>query len=530
MVTGMAMRPDIYPDESRCECDLPAKICGFVRSSALIAITFVVACTALTANAESWRVAPSVGVSETFSDNVTQGTSLGKESGRITDVRPEIRVDATGARVKGYFDFSIDRKTYSNQSSLNNSQKSLDSLLSVEAIEGWLYIDFRGAISQQNKSVFGVQNSDLTGAASNRTETRVFQVSPYVKGHIGEIADYQLRFNGTEGKSTDNTLSSTRVSEWVGRVKNAVSGAPIGWSLDASALEIHNNVVSKKTDNRISGTLNYEVLPQLLASIIDGTESTDFAGQGTQNLSTPGIGVEWAPSPRTQVAALEQKRFFGNGHSLLISHRTPLMAWKYSDNKDATALPSALAASGQGAVYALMSDLLAASIPDPLQRADAVRAKLESTGKLASGAPGSGALTSRVVLNRDRQFTIALLGAINTVTVTATQSDQQGIGLGFGTTDSFSLSNELRVQGASVAWTHRLTPLSSLGIVEAYSRNNGVATTNLHSNQRSHSLLYSTLLGPKTTASLGLRSERFNSTLATSSGQKAVVASMVHRF
>src|SRR6185436_20994815 len=101
-----------------------------------------------------------------------------------------------------------------------------------------------------------------------------------------------------------------------------------------------------------------------------GVEVTDMAAGTLERTKTPGFGVEWSPSGRTQLAAVAEQRFFGTGHNVLFSHRTPRLALGYVDEKEVSTLPGRLATGGQSSVSNLMADLLAASVPDPTKRAD----------------------------------------------------------------------------------------------------------------------------------------------------------------
>ena len=430
-----------------------------------------------------WNVVPSVNLTETYSDNVAYVPSASAQGGWITGVTPGIRIEGAGARVKGFFDYRLHGLAYSNQSQLNHSQNALNSFMTIEAMENWFFVDALANISQQNRSAFGASVTDgAAGTSSNRTETTVLQVSPYIRGKISDTAVYQLRFNGSSSRTSNGAVVATETGEWVGRIKNAPSSSRLGWALDGTSLAVHSDTVGKKEDSRIYGSLIYDIVPELHASVIYGYESSDFANSTRQSSTTPGFGLEWSPSERTQAAIVKEKRVFGDGRSLVLSHRTPLTAWRYSDQKDIGVFPNQIAGGQQSSAFGLMSDLLASSIPDPLAREQAVRTRMEQIGVHAgSNLLSGGFVTSQIFVSRIREGSALLLGSTNTVTLTLGQSDRQSIGLGTDTAvDSASSSTNIRQRHLSAAWSHRLSPLSTITLVASQLHTEDLAATSIN--------------------------------------------------
>ena len=477
-----------------------------------------------------WHVTPQISVSETYSDNVAHVPSASAQSGWMRSVAPGIRIDGAGARVKGFFDYRLFNIVYANQSQLNNNRNLLNSSATIEAVEDWLFVDARAIISQQYRSAIGAVANDTVSANSNRVETTTYQVSPYIRGRMSDIAAYRLRYNATSGGSKDGAIPNTNTSEWAGRIKSAPSSAKLGWSVDGSALNVRNSTVGNRQDARISGSLIYDIDPQLHVSIIYGHETTDYASSTKQAFATPGFGFEWSPSQRTQVSAVKEKRFFGDGHSLIFSHRTPLVAWKYTDSKDVSVMPNQIAASGLGTISGLMSDLLARSNPDPVARAQAVNARLEQTGVSALTTASGGVLTSSIFVTGSRVASVVLLGAINTVTLSLTQTDRQSIGLDTGTVNTFSSNSSFRQQGWNVAWAHRLTPLSTMTLMLSRLRTEALTVTSSESSQNIQNLIFSTQLSPRTFASVAARRTQFDNSVGGGFRENALVGTLTMRF
>jgi len=472
-----------------------------------------------------WRIVPRISLSETYSDNVTHAAPGFVQSGWMRDLTPGISITGAGPRVSGSLDYRLRDLAYANQSRLNNRQNLLSAFATVEAAENWLYVDARASVTQQNTSAFGAPAQDFAGAGSNRTETTVYQVSPYMRGRFGNIANYHIRFNQT-GSDNGNSVASqaTTTSEWVARVRNAPSSSKLGWSYDSNVLIVRNDTVGKRQNGRIRGSLLYDIQPELHASLIYGRENSDYATSTTQATDTSGFGFEWSPSARTQVAAVKERRSFGEGHSLLLSHRTPVVALKYTDTKDISIMPNQIAAGGRGSIQALMSDLLTSSIPDPAARAQAVRSSLGQAG--TSPATG-GFVTSNIFISRNREASAVLLGRRNTLTMTLRQQDSQSMGVGAASlADSFSLSSNISQQTASASWAYRLSAKSTLTNSLSSLHSLGSGATSIESRQYAQTAFLTSQVGKSTTTSIGVRRTRFSSTVAPGYRENAFVGSL----
>ena len=468
------------------------------------------------AGADTFRMVPNVTLGESYSDNLALLPGDIARSGWITEITPSIRAELAGARVKGSLDFRLQDRMYSD-SRLDNTQRFLSSFAKVEAVERFLFVDARASISQQNRTAFGtIVTPDATTATSNRIETKAYQISPYIRGDYSGVASYQLRFTETHASANDITLPDTRTSEWVAKVGNATRSAKLGWSIDANALRLHNDVVGTVENSRVRGTLIFAMTPQFHVSAFEGHESTDFVGPPRRGKDTPGLGLEWTPSVRTQLSAVYEKRFFGDGHNAVFSHRTPRTVWKVISSKDTQVLPSQLAASGLNSVAALMSDLLISSIPDPQERTEAVRRRLEEYGISGSSAIGSNFLTSRPFALKSTVATVAMLGATNTVTFTVSNREQRAFGLAVGGVDTLD-SEDFRQTAFNANFAHKLTPLTTVTFAATHLRTVGLTNIAKETRQGTYGLFITSRLGPKTTASFGVQHLDFNSSTAPES-------------
>ena len=480
----------------------------------------------------AWRITPEISVTETYTDNAALVPAANAKNSWITESSPGIRIEKTGVRSRVYLDFRLHDFRYSGNSQLNNSQRLLTSRATVEAIDSLLFVDARANITQENRSAFSIaESTNASGPNGNRVEKATNQISPYARGRFTDIAAYQLRFVATDIRANDPALPDTKGKQWTGYFKNQRAISGLGWSVDGNALSFSNSAVGKLYDERIRATLSYEFDPQIHGSVIGGREATNFAGIQNDRQNTSGLGLEWSPGTRTQFAAVREKRYFGHSQSVILRHRTARSVWSFTNSRDVIAPSEQLTGSGAGSTAGLLSDLLAASIPDPVAREAAVRQRLEDSGLSAVPVSNGGFATSRPFLVRRSEFSLALQGIHNTVTLSFSRSDQRGLGpISGSSTDSFSLSNEIRQQGANLNWAYKLSPHSSLSLVATSLKSEGLSTTGLDSNQRSLNFLYSTRVGVNTFASFGARRVHFDRSSDMGYWENAVLTSLSVRY
>jgi uncharacterized protein (PEP-CTERM system associated) len=478
----------------------------------------------------AWKFTPQFGVQETYTDNGELVPAATARKNWITDSSVGLRIEKRGVRSRLFVDYSLHDFRYSKDTKLNKTQRLLNSNATVEAIDRWLYVDASSNITQENRSPFRFSAAnDASGVNSNRIETTTNQVSPHVRGKLADIATYQLRFVGADIRSNDAALPDTRGKQWTGFIKSESVGSGVGWSVDGNAISFRNNVVGKAHDERVSGTVSYEFSSQIHVSAIAGSEVTNFAGRRS-GAKTSGVGLAWSPDARTQFAAVKEKRFFGDSHSVSLSHRTPLSAWKFKSTRDVTSLSSRFTSGSTGSTAGLLSDLLASSIPDPIAREVAVRARLEASGIASNSALSAGFATGRALVVRDTEASVALSGVYNTITLTFLRRDQRAFGAASAGTDSFSLSSDIRQEGANLNWSYKLSPHSSLSLVATTLRSEALSASGLDSSQRTVNMLFSTRVGVNTFATLGARRVILENSTNTGHRENAVLGSVSLRY
>lgn len=481
--------------------------------------------------AQTWRITPTLGVEVDYSDNPAHVPDAAARGDWLTRITPAVRIDHAGSRATLFLDYRQDRIYHARDSGLDTKENRLASNLHVEVLEQLFFLDAVAGITQLNRSAFDAPV--VVGAPStqaNRIETRTGTISPSLRGRFSDAAAWQVRLNETRVEAAGATTGSTDTTELVGSMRTLAPGARFGWSVDGTALRSKTEGTTSVEDQRARASLIYAPEPLTRISLYGGYESTDFTGGSRERGATPGMGFEWSPSPRTQVAGIVERRFFGTGHLLQLNHRTSRLALRVESRRDSTLLASATGTESAASLETLMRDLLVASIPDPLARAEQARQRLSTLGA-APTAIGTGLFTQRPFLLASLDASLAYIAPRDTLTLVASQRDRRAFGdAPANATDAFAQAGDIRTRAIGASWLHRLTRLTTLTVSLNQVRSRGLDTGDtLRSREDLATAFVTTQLGPRSTLTFGVRRVDFRSTINTEYTENAVFGTVSFR-
>lgn len=425
--------------------------------------------------ARAMSVVPRISLTETFTDNVRLVNS-GRQSDQITELSPGMSISMDSGRLKGFFDYALNLVEYAQNASLSHSQSALNTFGTLEAVDNWLYLDFSGAISQQSISAFGTLSNDNAASNANKTEVSTYRVSPYLKGRLGDVANYDARYGRSVTHGNAASVSGVATSDAMVSFNGDSAFRNLGWSVDANRQSIDYSAGRATEADRFDLGLSYSVTPQLGVFASAGREFSNYASVEKQAYATNSYGVNWSPSETTKFSAMQGNRSFGESHNLSFEHRTPRTVWSFTDSKDVSATPNQTGIASLGTTYDLFFRQFASLIPNPISRAQFVNAFLQANGINPSAPVTTGFLTSSVSLLRRQDLSFALLGIRDTVTVIATQSESSRLDTVSTSFDDFTTSSVVRQHGLSVNYSHRFTPDYALGVLVSQQITSGVGS------------------------------------------------------
>lgn len=369
-------------------------------------------------------VVPRISVSETFTDNVSLVAS-GKKAAMVTDISPGIHIARDGGRFKGHVDYAVHGIGYSNGAAPSRSQRALDLAGVLEALDSWMYVDFSGVISQQTLSALGTQSRQDTVVNANTTEMSSYQMAPYVRGRLGDSANYEARYSRALTFNDSAARSNVAVSH--GSVYFAGDSAfkNIGWLVNADRQGMDYSAGRSTEIDRVGVGLSYTFAPQWGLRLAGGREDSNLTSTSKQTYDNSSWGLDWSPSDRTTASVSAGRRSFGDSHAMVFTHRTARTVWGYTDTRDLTAMPS------------------------------------QTTFLRAMGVPGAPVIgsfvSSAVVLQRRRDLYVSLLGVRDTITLVATESESSRADTLSTAADDLTTSTRVVQRGFSAAYAHRLT-------------------------------------------------------------------------
>lgn len=460
------------------------------------------------AGRRAWKITPRLTVGETFTDNALL-TNANKHSDWITEISPGLRVSGESARLKAYFDYTLREMIYARDSGRQNHRNALNTFGTFNAVENLFFIDFSAGIDQQAISAFGTQSPGANLSNANETETRTARLSPYLKGHLGGLANYELRYTVIRMRTATERASGMDQNEWQLHVDGATPYALLQWAVDASQQNYDYTLGRDSEAASARLKLTYLVDAGLKLSVMGGREENDFTTLHKESHNTSGFGIEWTPSARTRLYFERERRFFGNAHRFNFTHRTPRTALSFSDVRSVTASPGNMQGTASpGNLYDLLFNQMASVEPDPVQRDILVTKFLQANGLDPNSQATSGFLNSGPTVSRQQSLSFALLGVRNSLTLTATQGETQRLGLLSSLGEDLASGDAVRQRGFSIVLAHQFSMLSNLNLQA--SRQNSDSPSGLSSHTRNFTATVSHKLSLNTSVTLGARRVLFD--------------------
>jgi uncharacterized protein (PEP-CTERM system associated) len=466
-------------------------------------------CICSAVSGQTLSVVPSLTITDTLTSNRNLQSSSTKVD-QVTQISPTVSLTARGdTSLQGSLSYSANGLIYLRDSSLNTVYHSLASSgnlrLFDRLLEGRGGVDVTASASRQAVSAFGTQGGDRALNNDNQTQTFSYSLSPFLRGRLLGEVNYQVRtsYSGSlSGASQVGDSASLNTSAGLsGRL------GKIGWGLDVSRATTIPDVGRRTTNSRVGASANYSPDVDLQLSLRAGSEVDNLTSQSSRNTVNWGAGIGWTPTPRTSVRFDVDRRFFGNSHSLSVSHRMARISLTAGDSRSLQ--QGGTAGRGVVSIYDLFFAQFASVEPDPVKRDILVRNFLAANGLDAgSKVVIDGFLTSSSTVQRSQNLSMAYQGVRTTLTVSALRS--QSSRLGDGGEQGDLTNGAVRQQGLSVTMSYRLTSDTSFVVSLSEQRTPGVGVQ-AGNETRTVVASWATPVGRRSNLSLSVRHTRFDS-------------------
>ncbi len=446
-------------------------------------------------------IVPRIEAGVIYSDNVTLSTT-DRRGGFIYELSPGIRVSSYGGRIRGFLDYSLRGFAYSGGTSPARMQNELNALATLEAIERTVFVDVGGRISRSTISAFGVQPSDASRPNSNTSEVRTYFVSPYARGRLADLVNYELRYRSGVSSSESTPTTDATTQELIGKLREDYPNRHIGWAVEGSRSVVDYKVTRDIDATMVRGVLNLIVNPQFRVFGTAGREVNNFLSEEQRGYTTYGGGLRWRPSQRTRLELEQQRRFFGSGHTYLAEVRTPQSALRFTDLKDIVIGRGFDNVGSQSSVYDLLYSQFASVEPDPDKRATLVNQYLQRNGFNGNSAVNSSVFASSTTLRREQQFSYSLIGKRDVVTLLAGQTNSRLLDGTAVVGGDFTQASEIRQRRIGATYAHTLTPNSAVNVTGLFQKVTNPGNT-LTASLRTLSINYTNRIAPKLFFSAG---------------------------
>lgn len=469
------------------------------------------------ASAQTWRATPSITVDETLTNNVNLQPSDKAKGDLVSVVTPTLSFDERGPHtsLNGYVAAPI--ALYVNTGAENNKiYPSANLLGNLRLYENRLQVEGQATVTQQFFSPFGAQPATLAYATGNRYTSSLYRVSPFLQGTTPGEVTYLVRNNNTWANLNGAPVSTGNSydDEWIATIEGPLR--TFGWAVDGNWNSVKFTGQRPQITELARAKLVWQADPQLRLFVDGGYEDNRFPLVEYRG-AIYGGGGEWSPTGRMKVVGNWEHRYFGSSYLFSFSNRTPLSAADVRFSRNVTSYPQQLLTiPATGNVAALLYQMFATRIPDPLARLDFVEKFIADRGLPSALAGPVPIYNEQISLQESASANVGLTGARNGLFLSGFWLRQEPItGSGNPLPGGFVTYNNNTQWGGALAWSHALTPLVSLNATAAYSHT--VANdplvgvfppTRPTTDQGSVLVMLTAPLTPRTTVYVGARGQK----------------------
>jgi uncharacterized protein (PEP-CTERM system associated) len=333
--------------------------------------------------------------------------------------------------------------------------------------------------------------------------------------------------------SGDNATGFDDGTEWRIRGELASEGQRFGvaYQYERDQLKFQNEPEYVVEVGRVIGS--WRASTELTFNVRGGYEWQIFPlseGDG----AIYGAGFSWRPTPRTDVTAWWEDRFFGSSWSADLSHRTPFFVVSFNSSRRlSTSTQNLLTVPRGNDVFRSLDAIFTTRIPDPIERAQAVRDLMVETGLPSSLAQPVPIFSSRIDLQEAHVLSGGFIGARNSLVADVYYLSRQAItATGERLPPTLALFTDEDQKGASLTYSRRLARSDAVNATLLWQRTEGVAlaTSAAESTQWTTRLQYNKQFQPRTTGYTGVRYVVYESNVIEDFNEAAIFVGINHRF
>ena len=425
---------------------------------------------------DAWRFTPSIGLDETWSDNINLAPAGSARSDFVTTISPSLRLTRYGPRLTVNFVYNPQLLYYARGSYGSQLRNNLAAIANAALIENLLFFDARVSVTQTNVSPFGTLAADSVNGSANRAESRSYSLGPTLRSHFGKDLSYSAGYHYTGSSANNNAYAANHSTAAFAEIESGTTYADVGYGADVSRSDQTYGSAGQIVQETAGATLTYVLTPTIHLRGRLGYDRNSYPTTGQPDLKGPSYsgGFDWNPSQHTQFSAQVGHRYFGPTANISLRESTNRFSVAARYIRDQTTSSGAGLALVADPNYALLDQYFRASITDPALRAVAVTNALQQAGLSTSPFGTTNFLSNQLYLQKTAQLSLALLGLRNTVTLDATRSESQALSAITTGFDVFNQATKFRTTSYTANWSHKLGPRTSANFTASKIHNQAI--------------------------------------------------------
>ena len=412
---------------------------------------------------DPWRLTSSIGVDETYSDNINLSPAGTERSEFVTSISPTIHLTRLSPFVTANFDYSPQYLIYARGTNGNQLRNTLSAAANAQVIQNLLTFDAAVNVSQQNVSPFGTQSANTVNGSDNRAETRTFSFGPTLRSRFDKDFSYEAGYRFFQSSADNNAYSTNHTSQFFGNVQSSTSFRNLGVGADVNRTDQGYGGSNSIVTETAGTTLTYVVTQAFHLRGRLGYDRNSYPTTGQPDLKGASYsgGFDYQPSQHTSLNVQVGKRYFGPTANISLSETSKHFVVNAIYSRDQTTSSGAGIGLTADPNYALIDQFYRSTIVDPVLRGQAVTAALTQLGLPTSQYGTTGFLSNQLFVQKRAELSVALLGLRNTVTFDVSRTESQSLSAITSGFDVFDSANRFQSTVYSANWSHKLGPLTN---------------------------------------------------------------------
>jgi uncharacterized protein (PEP-CTERM system associated) len=479
--------------------------------------------------AQQRRIEPAIGAALTASDNVNLAPSDRANSGLILELRPELLINYETDRIRANGLLGVTSYSIFGDNTSSSLYPNVNLSGTFEGVRDFFFVDADLLAGRQFENPFVPQSGAGNAYAYTSYTTRI---APYIQGDFANFS-YLLRSDTTWSGTTGADRDFGDAYEWRVRGELATQRERLGavYQYQRDYLRFAGDETFIVEVGRAIGS--YRVTPALAVNLRAGYEWAIFP-ESRSDGAIYGGGFSWQPTPRTDVSAWWEDRFFGPSWQGTAAHRMPWFTLSASSSRQLTNSPQQhlFTLPGRSDVFRALDSILTTRIIDPVERARVVRDFMLLNGLPPLLVAPVPIRSDRVDLQIAHMASIAFTGGRNTLVVDGYVVERRAItATGDPLPPSIALFTDEDQRGAAITYSRALTRADSINATVLYQRTTGVLlAADAKSEQMTYRVQWSQQIRPRTTGYVGARYVTYDSNVFSDYNETAIFAGLYHRF